>query len=146
MFTPSTRTTPVVRRGAPACAWQCTHCSVGCATLTFVRRELLAERAKIASFIPEGHSDEQTAEIVAETAEELASVDRQLNAAQAALREAQAEALHAEFEAGRAARCAVKPEVERKRHTQVPAAKPARRGSVLSYLPSRIAPTHHLHA
>lgn len=94
---------PPVRRGSPACAWQCTHCSVRCAVATIILRDLQRERSTILETTSDRLSSEQVAK--------LAQLDWQLEAGRKARDEARSEALSAElaeakerFAAKRAAR------------------------------------------
>lgn len=102
--------TALVRLSKPACEWQCTHCSVRCATVVNMMRGDLRRRARLLAVGPE-HLDET------ERAE-LKRLDWNLAVSKQEIHELRGEAMHAEFQA-RVQEAAIRAQQRRARRARI---------------------------
>lgn len=102
--------TAFVRLSKPACEWQCTHCSVRCATAVNMMRDDRRRRARLLAVGPD-HLDET------ERAE-LKRLDWNLTVSKEEIHELRGEAMRAEFQAC-AQEAAIRAEQRRARRTRI---------------------------
>lgn len=102
--------TALVRLSRPACEWQCTHCSVRCATVVNMMRGDLRRRARLLAMGPDHLNETERAE--------LKRLDWNMAVSKQEIYELRGEAMRAELQA-RAEEAAIRAEQRRARRARI---------------------------